>query len=128
VLWRYEHPRLKFPYYSSAAVRDDLLVVGGRDKLVHALSPRTGEELWTFAAPAAVDSSPVLVGETAVVASRSGDVFVLDGRTGKALWRFAAGAPIEASPAVAGGRFVLGTMDGTLYCFAAKSKKGDGAS
>jgi outer membrane protein assembly factor BamB len=127
VVWRYEHPLLKFPYYSSAAVRDDLLVVGGRDKLVHALAPRTGEALWTFAARAAVDSSPVLVGGLTVAAARNGDVFALDDRTGKPVWQFAAGSSIEASPAVAGGRLVLGTLDGTLYCFAAQ-RNGDHAS
>jgi len=106
----------------------DLLVVGGRDKLVHALAPRTGEALWTFAARAAIDSSPVLVGGLTVAAARNGDVFALDDRTGKPVWQFAAGASIEASPAVAGGRLVLGTLDGTLYCFAAQARNGDHAS
>jgi len=103
-------------------------VVGGRDKLVHALAPRTGEQLWTFAARGAIDSSPVLVGGLTVAAARSGDVFALDDRTGKPVWQFAAGSPIEASPAVAGGRLVLGTLDGTLYCFTAKARNGDHAS
>jgi outer membrane protein assembly factor BamB len=120
VAWRYEEPQRKFPYYSSAAVRGDLVVVGGRDKRVHALSPRTGQELWTYAARGAVDSSPVLAGDWTVAASRGGDVFALDNRTGKPVWQFAAGEPIEASPAIAEGRLVLGTMDGTLYCFAGR--------
>ena len=50
ILWRYEHPKYHFPFYASAAVTDDLVVVGGRDKLVHALKPQTGKLLWTFAA------------------------------------------------------------------------------
>jgi outer membrane protein assembly factor BamB len=121
VLWRYQDPARQFPFYSSAAVRDDLLVVGGRDKRLHALAPDTGKPLWSYGAKGAVDSSPVLVGDRVVAASRGGDVFALDDRTGEARWQFAAGAPIEASPAVAGGRLIIGTLDGTLYCFAAKS-------
>ena len=51
--WRYEHPESrKFPYYSSAAVGAKVVVVGGRDKLVHALDPATGKELWSFETPA----------------------------------------------------------------------------
>jgi outer membrane protein assembly factor BamB len=121
VEWRYQDAARQFPFYSSAAVRDDLLVVGGRDKRLHALAPSTGKPLWSYAARGAVDSSPVLVGDRVVAASRGGDVFALDDRTGEPRWQFAAGAPIEASPAVAGGRLVIGTLDGTLYCFAAKS-------
>ena len=37
VLWRYEHPERHFPFYSSAAVADGKVVIGGRDKIVHCL-------------------------------------------------------------------------------------------
>ena len=37
IVWRYEHPVRKFPFYSSAALADGLAVLGGRDKIVHAL-------------------------------------------------------------------------------------------
>src|SRR6266571_2057877 len=36
--WRYQHPQRKFPFYSSAAVVQDRIVVGGRDKMVHGLN------------------------------------------------------------------------------------------
>ncbi len=42
VLWRYEHPDRKFPFYSSAAVVDGTVVLGGRDRMVHALDAKTG--------------------------------------------------------------------------------------
>ena len=41
VLWRYSTDR-SFPFYSSAAVADGRVFVGGRDKLVHALDAATG--------------------------------------------------------------------------------------
>jgi eukaryotic-like serine/threonine-protein kinase len=120
IAWEYEHPVRKFPYYGSAAVNDKIVVVGGRDKLVHGLDPATGKALWTHNNRAAVDASPVLVGTDRVVsADKSGEIVQLDTRTGKPVWRFDAGSPIEASPAVGRGRLVVGTIDGTLYCFGA---------
>src|SRR6476660_6732141 len=57
--WRYEHPDRKFPFYSSAAVTSTRVVVGGRDKLVHGLTP-AGKPAWTFATRARVESSPAI--------------------------------------------------------------------
>ena len=34
IVWRYEDPHLKFPFYSSAAVTNERGVIGGRDKMV----------------------------------------------------------------------------------------------
>ncbi|MFQ5743105.1 MAG: PQQ-binding-like beta-propeller repeat protein [Acidobacteriota bacterium] len=117
VLWEYEHPMRKFPYYSSAAVTADRLVVGGRDKMLHALDSRSGDSLWTFRTRARIDSSPVIVGDRVFFGAGSGEVFALDLSTGKELWRFETGSSIAASPSVAAGRLVIGTEDGDLYCF-----------
>ena len=42
VAWAYEHEIRKFPFYASAAADDEIVVIGGRDKIVHALDPRDG--------------------------------------------------------------------------------------
>src|SRR5207249_3622398 len=47
ILWTYE-PERSQPFYSSAAVTDKGVVVGGRDKLVHCLDRAKGTPLWTF--------------------------------------------------------------------------------
>src|SRR6185312_16724746 len=39
IVWRYQHPERHFPFYSSAAVTGNRIVIGGRDKLVHGLTP-----------------------------------------------------------------------------------------
>jgi outer membrane protein assembly factor BamB len=65
ILWRYKHPERNFPFYSSAAVSDAKVVLGGRDKLVHAIDARTGKGIWTFTTQARVDSSPLIAGERA---------------------------------------------------------------
>jgi eukaryotic-like serine/threonine-protein kinase len=114
--WRYQHPQRKFPFYSSAAVVSDRIVVGGRDKLVHSIST-AGEALWTFATRARVESSPAIAGGRVFVGSNDGRFYVLSLSTGAKLWEFTAGAALSASPAIANGRIVIGAQDGRLYCF-----------
>ncbi|PYQ24300.1 MAG: serine/threonine protein kinase [Acidobacteria bacterium] len=117
IVWRYEHPQRKFPFYSSAAVADGKVVVGGRDKMVHGLDAATGRELWAFATQGRVESSPAITSGRVYVGSSDSRLYVLDLATGKPLWRFDAGAPLSASPALAAGRLVIGSQDGRLYCF-----------
>ena len=119
IAWRYENPTRQFPFYSSAAVAGDRVVVGGRDKVVHCLNAKTGKAIWTFATRARVDSSPAIAGARVYVGSNDGRFYVLDLGTGKKLWEFEAGAPLSASPAIAAGRIVIGSQDGKLYCFGA---------
>ena len=116
IVWRYQHPERHFPFYSSAAVTRSRIVIGGRDKLVHGLSP-DGKAAWTFATKARVESSPAVAGGRVFVGSNDGRFYVLNLSTGAMLWDFNAGAPLSASPAIARGRIVIGSQDGRLYCF-----------
>jgi outer membrane protein assembly factor BamB len=116
IVWRYQHPQRKFPFYSSAAVTADRIVVGGRDKIVHGLSTN-GKAAWTFATQARVESSPAIAGGRVFVGSNDGRFYVLNLATGAKVWEFNAGAPLSASPAIANGRIVIGSQDGRLYCF-----------
>jgi len=116
VVWRYEHPERKFPYYSSAAVTATRVVVGGRDKMVHGLTPE-GKSVWSFTTRARVESSPAIADGRVFVGSNDGRFYVLNLTTGDKLWEFDAGAPLSASPAIANGRIVIGSQDGRLYCF-----------
>jgi outer membrane protein assembly factor BamB len=116
IAWHYEHPQRKFPFYSSAAVTSARVVIGGRDKLVHGLTPN-GKAAWTFTTRARVESSPAIAGDRVFVGSNDGRFYVLNLTTGAKLWEFDAGAPLSASPAIANGRIVIGSQDGRLYCF-----------
>ena len=118
VAWRYQHSERKFPFYASPAVGMDAVVIGGRDKMVHALNPNTGRALWTFKTRTRVDASPVIVGERVFIGAEA--LIALDLATGAEVWRFETGAEIVASPAVARGRLVIGATDGAIYCFGAK--------
>jgi outer membrane protein assembly factor BamB len=116
VVWRYR-PERPFPFYSSAALAAGKVVVGGRDKLVHALDAATGKVVWTFPTRARVDSSPAVAAGKVCVGSGDGRVYVLDLAAGTRLEEFDAGSPITASPAVAEGWIVLGTQDGQVIGF-----------
>lgn len=116
VVWRYQHPQRKFPFYSSAAVTNDRIVVGGRDKFVHALDI-SGKAVWTFATRARVESSPAIAAGKVFVGSNDGRFYVLNLGSGAVIWEFNAGAPLSASPAIGRSRIVIGAQDGKLYCF-----------
>jgi outer membrane protein assembly factor BamB len=115
ILWRYTNPDRKFPFYSSAASTATRIILGGRDKYVHALDAATGKPAWTFATRARVDSSPAVSAGRVYIGSGDGRLYVLDAQNGTKLFEFDAGAGISASPAVAAGRVVVGTQDGRLY-------------
>jgi eukaryotic-like serine/threonine-protein kinase len=115
--WIYRHPSRSFPFYSSAAVTADRVVLGGRDKLVHCLERSTGKQIWTFPTRARVESSPLIAGNRVFVGSNDGLLYELDLATGQKNWEFTAGAPLSASPAAVRGFLVIGSQDGVLYCF-----------
>ena len=117
VVWRYSQADSRFPYYSSAALDSGRVIVGGRDKVIHAIDAATGKGAWTFPTRARVDSSPVVAAGRVYVGSTDGRLYVLESATGKKLWEFDTGAGITASPAIAAGRVVIGTQDGRLYAF-----------
>jgi outer membrane protein assembly factor BamB len=120
IVWRYQHPDRQFEYYSSAAATSHSVVVGGRDKMVHAIDPKTGESKWTFPTKGRVDSSPVIVGNRVFVGSQDGNIYGLDTASGEEVWRFAAGGKFTTSPAVASGRLVIGNDEGKVFCFGEK--------
>jgi outer membrane protein assembly factor BamB len=117
VLWRYEHPQRKFPYYASAAVLDDAILIGGRDKILRALDPDTGATKWERTLASRLDSSPVVVGDRAYIGTKDGELLAVSVKTGETVWQYETGSGIVSSAAVASGKLVIGSLDGVLYCF-----------
>ena len=124
IVWKYEDPEHRFPFYSSAAVTAERVIVGGRDKRVHALDPKTGEAVWTHASKARVDASPVVSGDRVFVADQNGELTALALADGKVLWSFDTGDSFAASPAIGGGRLVISTQSGVVYAFAGAQGSG----
>jgi len=117
ILWRFKDPQREFPYYSSAALAAGRVIVGNRDKSVHAIDTASGKEAWKFTTRARVDSSPAIAGGRVYVGSSDGRLYVLDAQTGRKVWDYDVGDAVTASPAIASGRVVIGAQDGKLYCF-----------
>ena len=116
-LWLYEQVEGSAMVYGSPAVADGVVVVGARDRHVHAIDVKTGQRRWAFPTRGDVESSPAISGGRVYVGSKDKRLYVLDLQSGKKLWEFTAGRAIVASPAIAEGVVVVGDTDGTLYCF-----------
>jgi outer membrane protein assembly factor BamB len=115
--WRFRDPERRFPFYSSAALWDGRIYLGGRDKTVRAINAASGKPVWTFLTNARVDSSPAIAGGRVFVGSSDGHFYVLDAVTGAKRWDFDAGGAITGSPAIASGRVVIGAHNRVVYCF-----------
>jgi outer membrane protein assembly factor BamB len=112
VKWRYRERN--FPYFASAALSDDRVVIGGRDKRLHCLNKENGEQVWVFQTRGQVDSSPVICGDAVVVGSQDGRVYCVGLADGKERWAYEVGAPVTSSPAASDGLIVVGAEDGTV--------------
>ena len=122
IVWRYQSGNGDAPFHSSAAVTDKIVVVGGRDKLVHGIDRLTGKKAWTFPTRSKVDSSPTVVGDRVFIGSNDGNLYELKLSDGTETWKFNAGKPISAAPAIGEGVLVIGSesRDGKVYCFGQK--------
>jgi eukaryotic-like serine/threonine-protein kinase len=127
IVWTYRDPKREYPYHSSAAVKDDRIVVGGQDKQVHCIHRKTGERVWVFPTRGQVNSSPVIVGDRVFIGSNDGNLYQLKLDDGAVIWKFNAGRDISASPAVGEGCLVIGSeaSDGLIYCFGAASDEAE---
>jgi outer membrane protein assembly factor BamB len=120
IVWEFKAEGRKAPYQSSAAVVENLVILGGRDRTVHCLDAASGQEKWNFPTKGQVDGSPVVVGRRVYIGSADGRLYGLDLQTGEKQWEYDSGSAFVSSPAVAAGRMVIGNDDGELLCFGAK--------
>lgn len=116
VAWTYQHRPNASSYRSSAACNGEVVVVGSRDKHLHAFEASSGRPLWHFAAKGRVDGSVAILGRRAIAGASDGRVYLVDLTDGKEVDVFEAGGDITGSPAVAEGRLVIGNSRGQLYC------------
>src|SRR5204863_3318006 len=72
VAWSYRDPDREFPYYASPAIAGGRVIIGGRDKAVHAIDAVSGKGVWKFVTRARVDASPAVGGGRVVVGRSAG--------------------------------------------------------
>ena len=108
-------PDRQFPFYSSAALGSGRVILGGRDKFVHALDATTGKPTGrSRRARASIRrrSSPA----AASTSGRATASSTCSTRTAGRSSGSSMPAPrITASPAIAAGRLVIGSQDGVIY-------------
>ena len=92
------------------------VIAASKDKRIHALNRKTGEEVWSFLTQGRVDCSPVVVGKRVYVGSGDRNLYVLDLDKGSLIQKIELDGEVVGSPAVAGGCLVVGTLKGTVYC------------
>jgi outer membrane protein assembly factor BamB len=119
VVWEYEPPRTA-SLYSSAAIADGLVVVGARDRKIHAMHVKDGKQAWLFQTRGRVDCSPIILGQRVYCPSGDGVLYCIDLKTGNKVWQQPLGSSVTASCAYGSGRLVVGNTDGAVYCFGAK--------
>jgi outer membrane protein assembly factor BamB len=123
VAWRSQSAVNGQSYRSSAAIADDLVIVGSRSKAVEAFACVDGGRRWRHPMRGKVDASPIVAASeggrpVAIVADAAGKVVALDAATGETAWEFDAGGGFSAGAAVAAGHVVIASDDGTVWCFA----------
>ena len=107
-------------FFSTPALTEEKLVVGGRDKKVHCLNRKTGKKIWDFQTRGDVDASPLICGEKVIIGSLDGRIYILKLADGSKIWTYDIGEGISAAAAVARGKLLIGSEDGTLYIFGEK--------
>jgi outer membrane protein assembly factor BamB len=111
---------IEFP----AVVDNGVAYIGNAQATIHAISMRTGHDLWQHGTPhGQMASSPAVFGSLLVYHTMDGHVIVLDRVTGQEVWETSVGSPIESSPIVYGGVDYFGTWDGRVYALDLKTHR-----
>ena len=120
-LWKYEDVDQKQSmFYASPAAADGIVVIGCRDRQVHAIDAKTGQRAWAFKTRGDVDATAVISAGKVYVPSKDKKLYVLDLKTGNKLFEFTAGRAVVAGPAIGAGVIVFGDTAGNVYCLEPK--------
>ncbi len=122
-VWRYKGQR-EMEFHASAAVTDDLVLVGGHDKTMHAIDRLKGTKRWTFPTRSRINSSAAVVDSRVFFGSDDGNIYGLALADGRQVWKFNAGKDVAAGPAIGEKCLIVGSSgsNGRLFCFGQPSK------
>lgn len=121
VKWTYRNRRAGQGIRTAAAVSKDAVVYANQGKVLFALHPDSGDELWQHRTRSAVDASPLLLGDgKTLVATTRGQVLLLDPVEGEPVWDEDFGGSFIAAPAATDGMVLLPNTDGRLYALGGK--------
>ena len=113
IAWVYEDRAQ--PFFSSPAVNDRLVLIGSRDKHLHAIKRQSGEAAWKFQTGGRVEGSPIVFQDAVVFGSADGRLYAANLDAGTELWQLDLGESLVASPAFGHGQIVIGGEKGTVF-------------
>jgi eukaryotic-like serine/threonine-protein kinase len=119
VAWVYQDRAL--PFFSSPAVNERLVLIGSRDKHLHAIDRKTGEAVWKFQTGGRVEGSPLVFADGVVFGSTDGRLYAAGLAAGAELWQLELGESLVASPAFGGQQIIVGGEKGTVFAIRGKS-------
>lgn len=116
------HGSLKWQSANLIKVNSSPLAYGGRlylgagDNAMHCFDAASGKELWKFATPKGIMSSPSLDAKATslVFGCADNNVYALN-LDGKLLWSQKTSGPVLASPLITGSSVWIGSFDGHFY-------------
>jgi outer membrane protein assembly factor BamB len=120
ILWEYSNPDDNAVFFSSAAYKDDRVIVGSRDSTLYCFEGTSTTKkriLWKFIAGGSIDFSPVICKDKVIVGSKDGFIYLLGIDTGKPVWKYEIGDSMNGSAFAYDGKFVFGSSDGYIYVF-----------
>lgn len=118
VAWTYKDRAM--PFFSSPAITDRLVLIGSRDKHLHAIQRATGEAAWKFPTGGRVEGAPIAFTDAVVFGSTDGRLYAANLADGAELWRLELGEPLVASPAFGERLIVIGGEKGTVFAIRAQ--------
>lgn len=113
ITWVYEDRAM--PFFSSPAVNDRLVLIGSRDKQLHAIDRQTGKNIWKFRTGGRVEGSPIVFTDGVVFGSSDGRLYAAGLEAGTELWQLDLGEALVASPAFGEHQIVISGEKGTVF-------------
>jgi outer membrane protein assembly factor BamB len=113
VAWVYEDRAL--PFFSSPAVNDRLVLIGSRDKHLHAIDRKSGEGAWKFRTGGRVEGSPIIFDNAVVFGSSDGRLYAANLEGGAEIWQIDLGESLVASPAFGDNQIIISGEKGTVF-------------
>ena len=114
--WDYSSVVDEAMVYSTPAVAGDTIVIGARDRGVHAIDRATGKSKWVFHSRDDVDSSALIAGNCVYIAGLDKHLYVLDLKTGEKLFSFTASKSVGATLAATATVLLVPDSGGSLQC------------
>jgi outer membrane protein assembly factor BamB len=116
----YDTQQLPWGVTSGISVADDVLYVGTKNGVMHAISLITGSPLWTFPGGGSSLGTPLVYRGRLYYGSIDRRLYALDLLQGRMVWNYPPRGWIDGSPAAAEGRVFFGSRDGVLYAIDAE--------